>query len=243
MSLKYWVSKKVIFESFGNIVWKPGGTFLSIQCLFREGNGNPLQSSCLENPMDRGAWGTTIHGVAKTQTRLSHWNATTTITSASLVIQWIWLHTDGISVWTVPSSCDRIVSKETTFPSMACFSQVLYILRMLPVSTSPCVNSSWANILHDISFYWDYVGIKIEKNQPIRRCLWLPRFFPGRSVIKNLPANSRDRRYRFDPWVRKSPWRRKWQPTPVFLPGKSHGQRRLVGYCPWQSQRVRHDWA
>ena len=37
----------------------------------------------------------------------------------------------------------------------------------------------------------------------------------------------------FDPWVRKIPWRRKWQPTPVFLPGKSHGQRSLVGYDPW----------
>ena len=36
----------------------------------------------------------------------------------------------------------------------------------------------------------------------------------------------------FDPWVRKIPWRRKWQPTPVFLPGKSHGQRSLVGYSP-----------
>ena len=35
---------------------------------------------------------------------------------------------------------------------------------------------------------------------------------------------------RSDPWVEKIPWRRKWQPTPVFLPGKSHGQRSLVGY-------------
>ena len=41
------------------------------------------------------------------------------------------------------------------------------------------------------------------------------------------------RRHRFNPWVRKIPWRRKWQPTPVFLPGKSHGQRRLEGYNPW----------
>ena len=37
----------------------------------------------------------------------------------------------------------------------------------------------------------------------------------------------------FHPWVRKIPWRRKWQPTPVFLPGKSHRQRSLVGYSPW----------
>ena len=35
------------------------------------------------------------------------------------------------------------------------------------------------------------------------------------------------------PWVRKIPWRRDWQPTPVFLPRESHGQRSLVGYSPW----------
>ena len=37
----------------------------------------------------------------------------------------------------------------------------------------------------------------------------------------------------FDPWVGKIPWRRKWQPTPVFLPGEFHEQRSLEGYCPW----------
>ena len=37
----------------------------------------------------------------------------------------------------------------------------------------------------------------------------------------------------FNPWVRKIPWRRAWQPTPVFLPGKSHGQRNLAGCSPW----------
>ena len=37
----------------------------------------------------------------------------------------------------------------------------------------------------------------------------------------------------FNSWVRKIPWRRKWQPTPLFLPGKVHGQRTLVGYSPW----------
>ena len=43
----------------------------------------------------------------------------------------------------------------------------------------------------------------------------------------------RHRRFRFDWWVRKSPWRRKWQPTSVFLPGKFHGQRSLAGFSPW----------
>ena len=46
----------------------------------------------------------------------------------------------------------------------------------------------------------------------------------------------------FDPWVGKMPWRRKWQPTPVFLPGEFHGQKSLVDYSPW-GHRIRHDWA
>ena len=37
----------------------------------------------------------------------------------------------------------------------------------------------------------------------------------------------------FDPWVGKIPWRREWLPPPVFLPGEFHGQRSLMGYCPW----------
>ena len=48
--------------------------------------------------------------------------------------------------------------------------------------------------------------------------------------VKNPPANAgRCWRLGFDPWVRKIPWRRAWQPIPVFLPGESHGQRSLVG--------------
>ena len=37
----------------------------------------------------------------------------------------------------------------------------------------------------------------------------------------------------FDPWVGKISWKKKWQPTPVFLPGEFHGQRSLAGYSPW----------
>ena len=47
----------------------------------------------------------------------------------------------------------------------------------------------------------------------------------------------------FHPWVRKIPWRRKWQSTPVLLPGKSHGQRSLVGYSPWGHKESGHNWA
>ena len=59
-------------------------------------------------------------------------------------------------------------------------------------------------------------------------------------VIKNLPANAGKRPW-FYPWARKIPWRKGRQPTPVFLPGKSHGQRSLASYSPVGSHRVGHD--
>ena len=46
----------------------------------------------------------------------------------------------------------------------------------------------------------------------------------------------------FHPWVEKFPWRRKWQPTPLFLPEISHGQRSPAGYSPWGCKRVWHDF-
>ena len=53
-------------------------------------------------------------------------------------------------------------------------------------------------------------------------------------LVTNPPANAGNlRKHEFDPWVRKISWRRAWQPTPIFLPGKSHGQRSLAGYNPY----------
>ena len=75
----------------------------------------------------------------------------------------------------------------------------------------------------------------------------LPRWlldFPGGASGKEPTCQCRRcKRFRFNPWVRKILWRRKWQPTPVFLPGESHGQRSLVGYSPWGCKRIGHDLA
>ena len=109
----------------------------SLSCI-GEGNGNPLQCSCLENPRDGRAWWAAVSGVAQSRTRLKR----------------------------LRSSSSR------AFPGGASGKE----------STCQC-----------------------------RRCKK-----PG-----------------FDPWVRKIPWNRKWQPTPVFLPGKFHGKRSLVGYSPY----------
>ena len=68
------------------------------------------------------------------------------------------------------------------------------------------------------------------------------------TVIRGLPlwhsgkeSACQCRRYNrcmFNPWIGKIPWSRKWQTAPVFLPGKSHGQRNLAGYSPWGPKSV-----
>ena len=60
--------------------------------------------------------------------------------------------------------------------------------------------------------------------------------FSGSSVIKNLPAHAGN--VGSIPGSRRSPGEGKWQPTAVFLPGKSHGQRSLMGYTPWGHQEA-----
>ena len=67
-----------------------------------------------------------------------------------------------------------------------------------------------------------FLGSSILKNED----------FPDGAVVKNPSAMQETQRYRFSFWVRKIPWSRQWQHNPVFLPGKSHWQRSLVGYRP-----------
>ena len=111
------------------------------------GHGNPFLHSCLENPLDRGAWWATFHGFVES-TLLSGNRSTMLFPTESL----------QYTVTRTKSGGAR--GKE---PACQC-----------------------------------------------RRC----------------------KRRGFDPWVGKIPWRRRWQPTPVFLPGEYHGQKHLVGYSP-----------
>ena len=75
---------------------------------------------------------------------------------------------------------------------------------------------------------FDYMILKITADY-IRNTLspgGLPKWLRGKK------STCQCRRCRFNSWVRKIPWGRKWQPTAVFLPGKTHGKRSLVGYSP-----------
>ena len=93
---------------------------------------------------------------------------------------------------------------------------------------------------NDILGYWRPCEI-VDLNQGwARKPPGLPRWYSG----KGSTCHGGDaRRQRFDPWVRKISWRRAGQPTPVFLPGESHGQRSLAGYSPWgckESEKIEH---
>ena len=75
---------------------------------------------------------------------------------------------------------------------------------------------------------------KPSRRPRLARLMSAIRGFPGGASGKESAYQCRrHRRCGFDPWVGKVPWKRKWQPTPVFLPGESSGQRRLAGYSPW----------
>ena len=107
----------------------------SLSCI-GEGNGNPLQCSCQENPRDGGAWWAAVYVVAQSWTRLKR--------------------------------------------------------------------------LSSSSSLWGFLGGASGKE-----------------------STCQCKRWGLDLWVGKISWSRNWQPTPVFLPGKTHGQRRLAGYSPW----------
>ena len=82
-------------------------------------------------------------------------------------------------------------------------------------------------------FNLEYLHL-ISHSSPVRTTLLSIKWRNGTSLVvqavKNLPAMQRQG---FDPRVRKIPWRREWQPTPVFLPGESPGPRNLAGSGPW----------
>ena len=81
-----------------------------------------------------------------------------------------------------------------------------------------------------ISFSRGSSQLRIEPISPA----WQADTLPLGSVVKNPPANAGVIGVTGSiPKVGKIPWRRKWQPTPVFLTGKSYGQRSLAGDCPW----------
>ena len=128
-----------------------------------EGNGNPLQYSCLENPMDRGAWWATVHGVAESRIRLSDFTFTSLSFSLHLTIN----------------------------PEKAMAPDSSTLAWKIPWTEEPGGLQSMGSLR--VGYDWS----------------------TSLSLFTFMH------------------WRRKWQPTPVFLPGESQGRGSLVGCHLW----------
>ena len=92
--------------------------------------------------------------------------------------------------------------------------------------------------LHSTLLSWLYDTMKHTFKHTVIKCykgLFIPlhELPSGHNAKGSACQRRRCERCGFDPWVGKIPWSRKWQPTPVFLPGEFHGQRSLVDYHPW----------
>ena len=105
------------------------------------------------------------------------------------------------------------------------------------------IASTLAQIPQNNLIFWGAViltsmKLSLKLSLKCRKSFWhCPWWLSGKE------SSCQCRRQGFDPWLTKIPWRRKWQSTPEFLPGGSHGQRSLVGYNPWGQKRVGHDLA
>ena len=147
--------------------------------------------------------------------------------------------------------CQPLLLLPSIFPSIRVFFNELHLcIRWrnywsFSFSISPCIEYSglisfridWFDLLADQGTLESLLSLlsTICYNYLLQIYLSLgkPCFPSGASCKESDCQWRRHKRLRFDPWVGKIPWRRKWQPTPIFLTGKFHGQRRLVGYSAW----------
>ena len=153
----------------------------------------------------------------------------------------------------VPSQPDRTPSPERIESKAPIWHQILILISLPRTPPGTHIQSALGNT-ERILLRWkqnrfleaptatgEWLSTRVSRTQEDLPAPWntargswpslisqgLPRWLSGKE------STCQCRKCGFDPWVRKIPWRRKWQPTSVFLHGKSHGQRSLAGYSPW----------
>ena len=179
--------------------------FFFLDCLLlgyrrrrREGNGTPLQYSCLENPMGGGAWWAAVCGVAKSRLRLSDF----TFTFHVHVLEKEMTTHSSVLAWRIPGT-----GEPGGLLSMG----------------SHRVGHDWSDLAEG-----EGSGTPLQYScleNPINRGAW-------QASVHGV-AGSRTRLSDFTFAFHFMHWRRKWQPTPVFLPGESQGWGSLVGCHLW----------
>ena len=160
-------------------------------------------SKLQELVMDKEAWHATIHGVAKSWTRLNDWTELTCVSSSTPHHAHCFSYQDLWSLISVGFPGGSDVKNLSTM-------QKTWVLSLGQEESLEKGMAIHSRVLH-------------SNKEPVCQC-------------------RKRSRCQLDRWVGKSPWRRKRQPIPVFLPGESHGQRSLAGYDPRCCKESRHDW-
>ena len=142
-----------------------------------------------------------------------------------------------------PSNLPWFMDLSFQVPMQSSSLQHWILLPSAVISTAGCcfcfgsVPSFFLELFHHSSpvAYWAPTNLGSKSFSVIPFCLFILFLgFSGFPVVSDGTASARQcGRPGLDPWFRKTPWRRKWQPILVLLPGKFHGQRSLVGYSPW----------
>ena len=111
---------------------------------------------------------------------------------------------------------------------LTCLFCLFWIFHINGIMHNVVSLSRFFNLAHSSSFF--YV-VECSRTSLIFIAISMVKYgWSSQVVLMGKEYTSQCRRHKFDPWVRKIPWRSAWQPSPVFLPGEDQGQRSLVGY-------------
>ena len=212
----------------------------SLSCI-GEGNGNPLQGSCLENPRDGGAWWAAVYGVAESDTL--KWLSSSSSTGKNWFV--FFLSQFKMLLQSQQRGSPRVCSQNITGASDSWVILIIFILSshfitmlfsgFFPME-SICLFLLYVRMsppfLNTVSLLYPWVSSADSTNHR-SKTLKNKKFQESLKKQNSNLLRAGNYLHSIYPVLGILSRRRQWHPTPVLVPGKSHGRRSLVGCSPW----------